>query len=174
MRYKINLLPKQEASLLDKVMYFSLNYLRYIIVITQLVVIAVFFYRFQIDQKIIDLKDSVDQKKEIVQIVLPLLQEANRIDQKSKEIEKILIKQEKFNSMVNYLLSIFPDSVTLTEFDSTQDSLRISGQANDAKQLQAFFALLERDNKFSDIEFNSIRKTETGYVFIMTLTKFKG
>ena len=73
MRYKINLLEKKDIGLLDKLTFFSLNYLRYIIVITQLVVIGVFFYRFQIDQKIIDLKEGVEQKKEIVKIVLPLL-----------------------------------------------------------------------------------------------------
>jgi len=73
MRYNINLIEKKEVSLLDRLIFFCLNYLRYIIVITQLVVIGVFFYRFQIDQRIIDLKEGVDQKKEIVKIVLPLL-----------------------------------------------------------------------------------------------------
>ncbi|MDO8741626.1 MAG: hypothetical protein Q7J11_00595, partial [Candidatus Roizmanbacteria bacterium] len=61
MKYKINLLEKKETSLLDKLTFFGLNYLRYIIVITQLVVIGVFFYRFQIDQSIIDLKEGVNQ-----------------------------------------------------------------------------------------------------------------
>jgi len=68
MRHRINLLEKKEQSLLDRLTFFGLNYLRYIIVITQLVVIGVFFYRFQIDQRIIDLKEGVEQKKEIVNI----------------------------------------------------------------------------------------------------------
>ena len=94
---------------MDKVFYFALNYLRYIIVITQLVVIAVFFYRFQIDQKIIDLKEAVDQKKEIVNIVLPLLKEAERIDKKTTEIDKIINNQNSFSSMISYL-SVEPRS----------------------------------------------------------------
>ena len=106
MKYKINLLPQKETTIAEKVMFFLLNYLRYIIVITQLVVIGVFFYRFQIDQKIIDLKESVMQKKEIVEIVLPLLNEASRIDQKSQEINKVIKKQQNFNEMLKYLLSI--------------------------------------------------------------------
>lgn len=86
MKYRINLLPQKETPLTEKIVYFALNYLRYIIVITQLVVIAVFFYRFQIDQKIIDLKESVDQKKEILQIVLPLLNQASNIDKKTMAV----------------------------------------------------------------------------------------
>lgn len=173
MKYKINLLPEKETSLIDKVMYFSLNYLRYIIVITQLVVIGVFFYRFQIDQRIIDLKESVDQKKEIVEIVLPLLQEASKIDQKSKEINIVLKKQQTFDAMIKYLISVFPETITLTNLESTEDSLKITGVAVNAKHLQAFFSLLKRDDKFSNVEFNSIKKTDTGYVFIMKLDKYR-
>ncbi len=173
MKYKINLLPEKQTTFLDRIMYFSLNYLRYIIVITQLVVIGVFFYRFQIDQRIIDLKESVDQKKEIVEIVLPLLQEASRIDKKSVEIDKILKRQEKFDSMIKYLLSVFPETVTLTNLESAEDSMKITGNAVDAKQLQTFYALLKKEGRFGIVEFKSIRKSEAGYNFIMTLDKFK-
>lgn len=173
MKYKINLLPEKEISLIDKVMYFSLNYLRYIIVITQLVVIGVFFYRFQIDQRIIDLKESVDQKKEIVQIVLPLLQEASRIDQKSKEINIVLKKQQRFDGMIKYLLTIFPETITLTKLESTEDSLKITGNANDPKHLQAFYGLIKKENKFSNVQFSSIKKTDSGYLFIMLLDKYQ-
>lgn len=172
MKYKINLLPKKEISLTDKLIYFSLNYLRYIIVITQLVVIGVFFYRFQIDQKIIDLKESVNQKKEIIEIVLPIIQEASRIDKKSKEINMVLKKQETFNSMIKYLMSVFPATITLSDFESTEDSLKITGIASDAKHLQGFFNLLKKDKKFSNVEFNNIKKTDTGYIFIMFLNKY--
>ena len=93
MRYKINLLEKKELNLLDKLTFFCLNYLRYIIVITQLVVIGVFFYRFQIDQRIIDLKEGVEQKKEIVQIVLS--------DKNSQHFVNVLDKaKEKYQTEV--------------------------------------------------------------------------
>ncbi|MFH0979596.1 MAG: PilN domain-containing protein [Candidatus Roizmanbacteria bacterium] len=173
MKYKINLLPQKEITIIEKLMFFLLNYLRYIIVITQLVVIGVFFYRFQIDQRIIDLKESVTQKKEIIEIVFPLLQEASKIDNKTKEIEKVIKKQQNFDAMIKYLLSVFPESVTLNSFESTEDSLKISGNATDVRYLQAFFILLKKENHFTNVEFKSIKKTETGYSFIMSLDKFK-
>lgn len=173
MNYRINLLPDKEGTLLERAMYFSLNYLRYIIVITQLVVVGVFFYRFQIDQRIIDLKESVDQKKEIIEIVLPLLTEASQIDQKTKEIKTILNKQELYDSMLEYLLSVFPETITLTNMETTGDSMKISGNAFDAKHLQAFISVLKKDGRFTSVEFQNIKKTESGYVFLMLLDKFK-
>src|SRR3989344_8661356 len=100
MKYKINLIPKKEETLGERFLYFASHYLRYIIVITQLVVIGVFFYRFQVDQRVIDLKEAVGQKKEIIEIVLPLLTEATRIDQKQNEIKNIINNQEKFKTLV--------------------------------------------------------------------------
>ncbi|KKT39307.1 MAG: hypothetical protein UW29_C0016G0001 [Candidatus Collierbacteria bacterium GW2011_GWC2_44_13] len=172
MRYKINLLEKKDPSLLDRFIFFGLNYLRYIIVITQLVVIGVFFYRFQIDQRIIDLKEGVEQKKEIVKIVLPLLNEVAKIDKKTLIIDEIIVKQKDFNEMLNYFIAMFPETIILSNMEIKGGSIKISGDAANAQHLQTFYTLLKRDNKFKSVSLQNIKKTETGYNFIMFLEKF--
>src|SRR3989338_11493346 len=166
MKYRINLLEKKETSLLDKLTFFGLNYLRYIIVITQLIVIGVFFYRFQIDQSIIDLKEGVNQKKEIIQIVLPLLNEAAKIDKKTVIIEKTIIEQKNFSTMLDYFIASFPETITLTNMEIESESIKVTGDANDAKHLQAFYLFLKKDKKFKGETLQNIKKTETGYNFI--------
>ena len=156
MRYKINLLEKKDIGLLDKLTFFSLNYLRYIIVITQLVVIGVFFYRFQIDQKIIDLKEGVEQKKEIVKIVLPLLDEVAKIDKKTLIINETLLKQKKFSEMIDYFITSFPETISLTNMEVKNESIKITGDATNAQHLQAFYTLLchsylQRAHKFQSL-----------------------
>lgn len=158
---------------MDRMMYFGLNYLRYIIVLTQLVVIGVFFYRFQIDQKIIELREAVDQKKEIIEIVLPLLQQASKIDKKTKEIEKILHEQNRFNAITSYFLSSFPKSITLTNFEMKKDSITIIGNATDIKEMQSFYALLKKEGKFSEVNLKNFKRTDTGYYFVLDLNKWR-
>lgn len=172
MRYKINLLEKKEVGLIDKLTFFGLNYLRYIIVITQLIVIGVFFYRFQIDQRIIDLKEGVGQKQEIVKIVLPLLNEAAKIDKKTLIIEDILLQQKKFSEMLDYLLSSFPETITLTNMEIKGESIQITGDAINAQHLQAFYNSLKKEHKFKTVSLKSIKKMETGYTFTLFLEKF--
>ena len=162
MRYKINLLEKKDIGLLDKLTFFGLNYLRYIIVVTQLIVIGVFFYRFQIDQRIIDLKEAVEQKREIVKIVLPLLNEAAKIDQKTIIIDEAFVKQKKFSDMVSYFISTFPETITLSNMEIKDESIKITGDAVNPQHLQAFYALLKKDNKFKNVNLQNIKKTETG------------
>jgi len=172
MKYKINLSEKKDVGFLDKLTFFGLNYLRYIIVITQLVVIVVFFYRFQIDQRIIDLKEGVEQKKEIVKIALPLLNEAAKIDKKTSIINETLLKQKKFSEMTDYFIASFPETITLTNMEIKDESIKITGDAENAQHLQAFYALLKRENKFKMVSLQNIKKTETGYNFVLFLEKF--
>ncbi len=172
MRYKINLLEKKEVGLLDKLTFFGLNYLRYIVVVTQLIVIGVFFYRFQIDQKIIDLKEGVDQKKEIVKIVLPLLDEAAVIDKKTTIIKETIDQQKRFSSMFNYFLSLFPETINLSRMEVKNESIKVMGSAQNAQHLQAFYSLLKNDKKFKTVTLQNIKKTDTGYDFVLLLDKF--
>lgn len=173
MRYKINLLQEKEASLFDRVMYFFLNYLRYIIVITQLVVIGVFFYRFQVDQSIVDLKESVDQKVEIIKTVMPIVKQAEEIDSRTKEIKKILALQQINSSMMSYFLSVFPQDIYLNNLNIKGNSISFNGTTLDSRILQLFYSALKKDNKFVAVDLQNIKKTETGYSFNMNLNTFK-
>lgn len=173
MRYAINLLGEKETPFLERAMYFSLNYLRYIIIVTQLVVIGVFFYRFQIDQQRIDLKESVDQKKEIVQVVLPLLKEAETIDKRTVESKKILANQQKFDSMLKYFISMFPANLYLSNLEIENESMKATGDAADAHYIQLFYGALKKEQRFDVVQLQTLKKTDTGYSFVIFLTKYK-
>ncbi len=169
MKYKINLLLKKEEGILDKIYIFLVNYLRYIIVITQFVVIGVFFYRLQVDQRVIDLKESVTQKKEIIEIVYPLLKEAKYIHIKSKEIENILKKQNKLEVRLNYLVSIFPEDAYLKNLILKDNQIEIDGLIQNISYLQTFINKLKQEKIFRNIELKSIKKTDFGYNFLLNL-----
>lgn len=173
MTYKINLLSKQEMSLIDKTLYFFLNYLRYILVFTQIIVIAVLFYRFRIDQNIIDLKDSLDQKKEIVQAVKPLLDEAEKVNNQSIAIKKVTSEQERQISAVNYILSVFPEAVNLTTLNIDDNTYSLRGNSSDSRQLQLFYARLQTDRRFKSVILSNIKRVEQGYLFDLVLNSYQ-
>lgn len=172
MRYRINLLTEKKESFLDRVIYFSLNYLRYILVITQIVVIFVFFYKFKVDQEIIDLKEAVDQKKEIVEISRSLLKEAEAAEFKIKEIKPILKKQTALLNQLNYLLSVFPESVYLNKFTIKDDQILLEGYSEEARVIKQFYLRLQKDKKFKNISLETLKKTEFGYDFLISLSQF--
>lgn len=172
MKYKINLIGQKSTSFFDKVLYFFLNYLRYILVITQLVVIGVLFFRFRIDQNIIDLKDSIDQKKEIIEVVKPILAETQKIKKKEISIRKVLATQDSFLSSLDYIRSVFPETSRLTDMAIEGDKITLKGISTNPQHLQAFYKRLKADKKFKTVELIDIKRTVEGYEFTLNLKDF--
>lgn len=172
MTYKINLLSKKDVGLIDKTLYFFLNYLRYILVFTQIIVIGVLFFRFRIDQNIIDLKDSLSQKKEIVEAVTPLLEEASRVNDQSVAIRKVVAEQDIQLAALNYIMSIFPEAVVLSTLNANNTTYTLKGTSSDPRQLQLFYARLQADKRFKVVTLSNIRRVNDGYVFDLVLETF--
>ncbi len=173
MKNRINLLLPKEKVLSDKIIYFSLNYLKYILVITQIFVIVVFFYRFRIDQQIIDLKDGLMQKQEIVTVSQPLIDEAKNTDRKIKVAKEIMQKQDNLKGMMDYLLSRFPDGILLDNLQLNSDGVSFRGLSSNVVVLQLFYNRLQKDKQFEKIDLQNIKKTTLGYTFSFNLVNFK-
>ncbi len=173
MKYKINLLTLKKETLADRFIYFALNYLRYILVITQIVVIIVFFVKFKVDQDIVDLKESVSQKEEIISVSSPLVAEAKSLDHKLKEAKIIIGKQNNLLGEMNYVLSIFPADLFLYTMNIEGTSVVLDGTSQNPNAIKAFYERLQKDNKFKTVTLKNIRKTEAGLRFNLELTEFK-
>ncbi len=169
MKYNINLVGTKQPNLIDKTVYFLLHYIRYILVFTQFIVLAVFFFRFTVDEKIIDLKDSIGQKKAILEVAQPILAEAKRINDKAEESQVIVDDQEKFLSSIKYVLSIFPEALQLERFELEEDKLLLSGVATDPRQLQLFYERLQKEGRFGVVVLSNVKRQETGYQFLLEL-----
>lgn len=173
MKYKINLLSIKKEKPLDRVIYFALNYLRYILVITQIVVIGVFFYRFKVDQEIVDLQDSINQKKEIIQVSQPLIKDAKIAAFKLDQVESIVSAQRTSVAATDYLLSLFPEKFFLKKMQISQETISLEGFTQDLQVLKAFLSRLKKEAKFAKIELKNIKKSDLGLEFSFELGQYK-
>lgn len=169
MKYKINLFPLKKQNLAERITYFSFHYLRYILVITQIVVIGVFFYRFKIDQELVDLKDSLSQKQEIVAISAPLIKEIQAVEMKTFNVDKVLQSQQQLQNDLDYILSVFPEKLTLDKLVLSDGSYSLSGVTSDASIIKMFYDKLKKDKKFSVIELKDLKKGSYGFSFTFSL-----
>lgn len=169
MKYLINLVPQKKEKAVDRLIYFALNYLRYILVITQIVVIGVFFYRFKVDQEIVDLKEALDQKKEIIQVSRPLLAEAKTTDYSIRQASTIIDSQSNFFRSLEYLISRFPEQFFLDKMQFSNNKITMDGYSNDASILTAFSTRIREEKKFNKLTLTSLKKTERGLDFSFEL-----
>ena len=74
--------------------------------------------------------------------------------------------------MIDYFITSFPETISLTNMEVKNESIKITGDATNAQHLQAFYTLLKEENKFKMVSLQNIKKTETGYNFVLFLEKF--
>lgn len=173
MRYLINLFPAKEQNTVDKIIYFGFHYLRYILVITQFVVICVFFYRFKVDQDIVDLKDGLQQKQQIVNATQKLLDEVKVVSTKVGNVKTVFAKQETSSTLYSYFFDRLPNTLTLKRFRLSGTSIEVEGVTDDANSVRIFYDSLKSENRFKEIELRNVRKEENGYTFSLRLQDFK-
>ena len=173
MRYKINLQSQKRVKQVDRIIYFVLNYLRYILVITQIVVIGVFFYRFSIDQELVDLEEITEQKREIVEVSQPLIKEAKKEAFRLDQARLITVKQQDFIDSLEYILTLFPENFFLSKLSVSQETISMVGVTQDPILLKKFLNRLKKEARFEKIELTNIKKKELGLEFSFEFSKFK-
>lgn len=173
MKYNINLVQKRRLSFFENLVYFLKNYLRYILVITQFIVILTLFARFQIDQNIIDLKESIGQKKEIVDATSPLIKGAQAVNDQTTKIKAVLETQNRYTEMTNYIFSVFPASISLNTMSINKDSVKMEGSASNPRDLQLFFTFLKNGKRFRSVTIDNINKEGAQFHFSMNLNYFQ-
>ena len=173
MKYLINLLPEKDRDATDKIIYFAFHYLRYILVITQFVAICVFFFRFKVDQQIVDERDALTQKRAIVDATQLLLDEVKVLDTKVKNIKVLLSSQDKSKAMYNYVLDTIPPEIRISKLNIKDLVIDLEGFSTDIDVVQRAFERIKSENKFETAKLTSVDKREEGYVFRLVLTKYK-
>ncbi len=173
MRYFINLFPEKEKDAVDKVMYFAFHYLRYILVITQFVVICVFFFRFKVDQEIVDLKEGLQQKKQIIVATKSLVEEIAYLEEKTMKIAEIANEEERFQTMLNYFVDGLPGDINLSSLVVSGKKISCEGYSLNPASIQQYRERLAAEQKFAEVTLSSVRKSEQGFAFTLVLDGYK-
>lgn len=172
MKYTTNLFPKKDETKIDKITYFALHYLRYILVITQFVTICVFFYRFKADQEIVDLKDTLIQRKAIVDTTQSLLDNVKELDFKINNIKTLQSEQDNMISTYSYVFQNIPQDVFVNSMIFDPSGIALEGKTQNYQAVQDMYDKLKNENRFSTVTLESINRTEEGFNFRMQLASF--
>ncbi len=172
MKYLINLFPEREKNVSEKIIYFGFHYLRYILVITQFVAICVFFFRFKVDQEIVDLKDKLYQKQSIVTATSDLVGKVGEIDSKMKKVQTIMDEQDLFKAKYAYVMGFFTNSVAVSSLTISEDAIDINGSAPTVEPIKTLYDRLLAEKKFKVIDLSNIDKGNDVFSFTLHLAEF--
>lgn len=171
---KVNLLPKEifDETYTGQFFQWALTYGRYIIIITQIVVLGVFFARFRLDRENVDLKESIQQKQALISSVKDVENEVRNIQERLLQIKKIESTQYVPLSVLNFLQDVTPTAIFYKHIKISSGQLSLSGSGNNLHTLSGLLFQLKKSGRFSEITLDDIQRKPDGSVIFLIGTKF--
>lgn len=165
-RININLIERKtdEESFSSQILSWAFTYGRYIIIITQIVVLSVFFLRFRLDRDHADLKESVAQKQAILESVTDLETEIRRIQTKIADIRKITSQQELPLKLLRFLQENTPVDTSYTTISLSDNGVVFTATAESLRSFSSLLKKLQQDNKFTEVILNDIQRKKNGLI----------
>lgn len=155
---RINLLPKDtfEFSNVGRLVQWLVSVGRWVVVLTEFVVICAFLSRFYFDTKLANLFDEIKQKKAIVQSAFSFEENFRETQKKLKLIKNILPRESKASVLVTEISQYLPANVFLTGISFNQDSLLIDGSALSEDGLRIFLDGLTANPKLGQLSLHNL------------------
>ncbi len=150
---QINLLSQDDFShtSLGRVSSWALSIGRWIVVITELIVIAAFIARFKLDRDIANLSDEINQKQAIIKAYAPFEAKFRTTQQRLQVADQALAQQSNYDSILAEINKALPNDVVLSSIDIKDTELTIKATALTEPGMAGMQAQLQQSPLFARV-----------------------
>lgn len=149
-------------SVSEQLLSWALSYGRYIIIITQITVLSVFFMRFKLDRDHTDLKESVSQKQAIIESISDLETEIRSTQQKLSDIAKISNNQHSIPHILTYLQDNTPTDTVYKTLSISGERIYLVASTPNLKSFSYLLMQLQMEDRFREVTLEDIGRRTDG------------
>lgn len=163
---EVNLLPTEEIEKapLGKFLKWALTYGRYIVVVTELIVLLAFLSRFKLDRDITDLSEEIGRKKNIITAAESF---ENKVRHLQNRLEKIALIEKATvhpDKTLTYLTTVLPQETTLDSVSVSGSKIILSGKTPSEMGLSTLVAGIRQNKNVAGISVDKITRNEGGVI----------
>lgn len=169
----IELLPQQDwqKSALGKFLKWALTVGRYIVIVTELVVILAFLSRFKFDRELTDLNETITQQQAVITSYADFEQKFRLTQNQISLIKELQDKRLKTIVVLNELASLTPLDVYLSDLEVNEEQVNLKAAALSEAGLATLIKNLKASSSFKQLtltEINTDIEKEVGINFTLT------
>lgn len=155
---EINLLPKEnwENSPVGQAVTWVLTVGRYIVILTELVVIIAFLSRFKIDRDLANLYEQTEIKAAQVEALSNVENQFLQTQKRLKAVKELIDSGQSQYQSLKTFVSYIPDTVILEELELSFKEISAQGVAISVSGLEYLTQQLVASEMFTDVELGKI------------------
>lgn len=157
-RRSINLVPKDRfsESLAGRVLNWALTIGRYIIIMTELVVVVAFLMRFRYDMQLADLNEKIKANQEIITSYQDLETQFRFLQARAEAVGTLTDGSGLKKNIYDQISRVTPPDVFLQQVDINRQNLSLKGIALNDVGLITFINLLKNNAGFDQVLLGSL------------------
>lgn len=151
---KVNLMPPSEfeSSFWGKFLKWAVSTGRYMIILTEMVVIVAFLMRFKLDEDLRSLNEQIGGQVMLLQAFSPEEAAFRRVQTKINLGKKILDNRTKPAELLAYMDSRTPDGVMIKKRLIKPDEISLSALTLDQQAMADLMSTLSADARWKTVE----------------------
>lgn len=163
---EISLLPTEEfeKTRLGRFLKWALSFGRWIVIVTELIVILCFLSRFKLDRDLTDLGERIRQQQAIIASFGDLEKNFRNLQKRLATIDRLEKEQLLASALLDELSKTVPLDVSLNEMTVKEKEMEISGLALSEAGLGSFIKELGENQRFEKIILENVSREETGEI----------
>jgi len=153
----INLLNNKQGAFVDKFIDWALTIGRLLVILTELIALSAFLYRFSLDRQLIDLHSKIKQEEGIVKTF-------KNNEDKYRALQDRLALASSFSDngaakikIFQDILNFVPDGVTLGNLVMSENRVSINATTQSTSALDIFTNSLKTYTKIKKLNLDSIQ-----------------
>lgn len=157
----INLLPQEEfeTSITGRLLRWAMTTFRFIVIVTELIVMAAFLSRFWLDARNSDLNDLLRVKGAQISVQSDFEKTFKDLQGRLKivqELDKVVMPSE----ILTKVIAKVPNEVNLQSISNQEDSAQIKGIAGSELSIAQFVSNLKADKSFKEVTLGQLGSSE--------------
>ncbi len=158
----IEFIPQEdwEKTSFGKFLKWLLNVGRWIVIVTELIVILAFLSRFKLDRDLTNLNEAIKQKQAIINSSSELEKNFRFLQKRIAAIETLQKNQKEADQILNIFAEITPVGVRLSNFSYVNKKISLTAAANSELALGTFLKNLKELPNLKKLSLTKVSATE--------------
>jgi Tfp pilus assembly protein PilO len=169
----INLVANKQIPLFDKFMNWALTIGRLIVIITEVVAVIAFIYRFSLDEKLIDLHSAIKQKQNIVSVLKNDENKYRNLQDRIALATTFSAKGNKTNQTIAEIASLIPKQARINDLILNKDRVSINVDVAFVSSLADFINSLKSYRGIKSISIDNIENKPSAGLSVNITTMLK-
>lgn len=147
---------------IGRVVTWATTYGRYIMILTEIIVLLAFISRFSLDRKLTDLNEEISQKQAIIEANSDLEQRILVLQQKLTSLSALVVSQKAPLDSFESIRTAIPPDVYLDSLDVSDKSAKTAVIAGTTQGISVLLTNLKANPHFTDIQVGDISLQQAG------------